>query len=72
MERVLDGVRPFIHSHEGEVAVVKLDGAALTLKVSGRCANCALADLTYNSMLRDLINQAVPEIKTIIFEHDQG
>lgn len=67
VERVLEKIRPFVRSHGGDVAVVKIDGATATLAMSGRCVGCALADLTYNQMLKSLIDESVPEIKEIIF-----
>ncbi len=69
VEEVLKTIRPFIHSHSGDVVVSRVEGTTVTLEVSGRCVDCVLADLTFNHMVKDLLNESVPEVSKVIFEN---
>ncbi|MFA6294916.1 MAG: NifU family protein [Candidatus Paceibacterota bacterium] len=69
IEDVLIKVRPFIQSHGGDVSFVGVKNGKAVLSISGRCAHCALADLTFNHMVKDMIQEAVPEIKKIEFQN---
>lgn len=66
IEKILEKVRPYIKMHGGDVRLVGVKAGTVTLKISGTCANCPLADLTYNKMVGELIKQEVPQIKRII------
>jgi Fe-S cluster biogenesis protein NfuA len=69
VEEVLQKVRPFIQSHGGDVTIVDVKRDKLILNIYGRCANCALADLTFNHMVKDMIQESVPEVKKIEFQN---
>ncbi len=63
---VIGRVRPYIQSHGGDVWVSGIVGAILTLKIEGSCAQCPLASLTYNKIVKTLLNEEVPEITEIV------
>jgi Fe-S cluster biogenesis protein NfuA len=63
---VLDKVRPYIQSHGGNVRLVEIDGANATLAIEGACVGCALANLTYNKIIKTLLIEEVPEITNFI------
>lgn len=63
---VLDKVRPYIQSHGGDVRLISIDGANATLAVEGACVGCPLASLTYNKVIKTLLEEEVPEIKNFI------
>ena len=69
IEEVLNKVRPFINSHGGDIAVSKINGTIVIFKVSGRCAHCQLADLTFNHAVRGMVKECAPEVTEIIFEN---
>lgn len=69
IRKVLSKILPFIRSHGGDISVSKISGTAVIFKVSGRCAHCALADLTFNHTVKNMINESIPEITEVIFEN---
>jgi Fe-S cluster biogenesis protein NfuA len=66
IEEILDKVRPYIKMHGGDVRLVDVKNGIVSLKISGACADCPLAELTYNKMVGGLIKQEVPKIKKVI------
>ncbi|KKU79641.1 MAG: Thioredoxin-like protein [Parcubacteria group bacterium GW2011_GWA2_47_7] len=63
---VIAKVRPYIQSHGGDVWVGKIEDGILTLRIEGSCAQCPLASLTYNKVVKTLLNEEVPEITGIV------
>lgn len=68
IEQVLSKVRPYIQMHGGDVFLVGVKKNVVTLKISGACAHCRMADLTYNNMIAGIIKEDVPEVREIILE----
>jgi len=66
VEAVLKKVRPYIQMHGGDVKLIDLKDDTVFLEISGACAGCPLADLTYNKMICALIKEEAPEIKKVI------
>jgi Fe-S cluster biogenesis protein NfuA len=56
-EVAIDQVRPFIHSHGGEVEVLDVRGGVVSLHMTGACAGCTSSADT----LRDGIEEALRE-----------
>jgi Fe-S cluster biogenesis protein NfuA len=56
-EAAIDEVRPFIHSHGGEVEVLDARGGIVSLRMGGSCAGCTSSADT----LRDGIEEALRE-----------
>jgi Fe-S cluster biogenesis protein NfuA len=63
---IIARVRPYIQSHGGDVTVSSIADGAVTLKIAGSCAHCPLATLTYNKVVKTLLEEEVPEIARII------
>lgn len=63
---VISKVRPYIQSHGGDVWVSKIENNVLTLRIEGSCAQCPLASLTYNKVVKTLLNEEIPEITEIV------
>jgi hypothetical protein len=40
VQRALDGVRPYIESHEGRVEVLGVEGSIVSLRMAGSCDGC--------------------------------
>ena len=63
IEAVLDEkVRPLLRSHGGEIAVDRLEGKVLYVKMLGQCAGCPSADLTNETIVEAELVQALPEL----------
>lgn len=65
---ILAKVRPYIQMHHGDVELVSAKKGVVTLHISGACAGCSLADLTYNKMIGGLLKEDIPGIKKVILE----
>ncbi len=52
--------------HGGDVFLVGVEKGVVTLRISGACTHCSLADLTYNKMIGGLLKEEIPEIKKIV------
>lgn len=63
---LLDKVRPYIQMHGGDVEFVEVSGSVVTLRVSGACIGCPLADITYSKMIGELIRKEVPKVKKVV------
>jgi Fe-S cluster biogenesis protein NfuA len=63
---ILEKVRPYIKMHGGDVELLSFKDAIVTLVVSGACADCRLADLTYNTLIAGLLREEVSGIKEIV------
>ena len=61
IERISD----IVSAHGGGVSIVKASAEELILKLSGHCADCALAPMTYGLVLNKFIKDALPELKQI-------
>lgn len=46
IQLALDDVRPYIHSHGGEIEVVAVDDGVVRLRMHGSCNGCTAADQT--------------------------
>lgn len=63
---VLEKVRPYIQSHGGDVWLSGIENGIVTLKIEGTCTHCPLAELTYNKIIKTLVGEEVPEIRSVV------
>ena len=68
VEGLLDKVRPFIRSHGGDITLLECLDGRVRLSISGTCSHCSLADITYNKMVRELVEKEVPEVREVVIE----
>lgn len=64
---IINKVRPYIQTHGGDVRLLSVESETATFAIDGACTHCPLAELTYNKVIRTLILEDVPEIKTVTF-----
>ena len=65
IEEVLAKIRPYIQMHGGDVSLVGVEKGIVALNISGTCAHCSMADLTYNNLIAGLLREEVPGIKEV-------
>jgi Fe-S cluster biogenesis protein NfuA len=70
VEAALDGVRPYVHSHGGEVELVALDEATGTVHVRmlGSCDGCPSSSVTLERAVRQAIEEAAPEVSRVVLD----
>lgn len=70
IEDALDGVRPYLGSHGGDVALLEVvvdgaDGATVRLRFAGSCKSCPSSAVTLEFAVEDAIRAAAPEVVAI-------
>jgi Fe-S cluster biogenesis protein NfuA/nitrite reductase/ring-hydroxylating ferredoxin subunit len=61
----LDGVRPYLGSHGGDVHLLAIVGDTVQLQFAGSCKSCPSSAVTLELAVEDAIRAAAPEISTI-------
>ena len=64
VDKALDEIRPYIHSHGGEVNVLEIteEGVA-RLQMVGSCNGCPMSMLTMRLGIERLLAEKVPQLK---------
>ena len=69
VERALEGVRPYLGSHGGDVELLEVtDEAVVRLRLLGSCDGCASSSVTLKLAVEGAIEAAAPEIVAIEVE----
>ena len=64
VDQVLDEMRPYIHSHGGEVNVLEVtDEKIARIQMLGSCNGCPMSMLTMRLGIERLLAEKVPELK---------
>jgi Fe-S cluster biogenesis protein NfuA len=64
VDRVLDEIRPYIHSHGGDVNVLEItDDGVARLQMIGSCNGCPMSMLTMRLGIERLLAEKVPQLK---------
>jgi Fe-S cluster biogenesis protein NfuA len=64
VDRVLDEMRPYIHSHGGDVNVLEVtDEGIARLQMIGSCNGCPMSMLTMRLGIERLLAEKVPQLK---------
>jgi len=65
---VLDTIRPFLINDGGNIEFVKYDNdqGILYIKMQGACAECFSLDFTLNEVIKQTLQDEIPEIKDVI------
>ncbi len=66
IEAALEGIRPMLASHGGDVELVKIDPPAIEVRFTGSCDGCPASALTFHAGVKKAVEDACPEITNII------
>ena len=61
----LDGVRPYLGSHGGDVHLLDIVGDTVRLQFAGSCKSCPSSAVTLELAVEDAIRAAAPEVSSI-------
>jgi Fe-S cluster biogenesis protein NfuA len=61
----LDRVRPYFHSHGGDVRLIEIEGSTVRLRFMGSCEGCPSSSVTLKSTVEKSIFEAAPEVDSI-------
>jgi Fe-S cluster biogenesis protein NfuA len=68
VEEALDGVRPYLRSHGGEVDLLGVQEGVVRLRLQGSCSGCPSSRTTLELAVEDAIRAAAPEVEAISAE----
>ncbi len=68
VEEALDQVRPYIHSHGGEVELLDVDDGRVHLRLSGACEGCAASAMTLTRGIEQALRDHFPSFREIVAE----
>jgi Fe-S cluster biogenesis protein NfuA len=66
--RALEKVRPYLHSHGGDVEVLSVGDGVVRLKLLGSCGSCPSSSVTLKNAVEEALCQAAPDIEKIVAE----
>lgn len=65
IEDALDGVRPYLGSHGGDVTLLEVVDDVVRLQFAGSCKSCPSSAVTLELTVEDAVRAAAPEIASI-------
>lgn len=66
VEAALEGIRPMLASHGGDVELVAVRPPAIEVRFTGSCDGCPASQLTFHAGVKKAVEDACPEITEII------
>ena len=71
-EAALESVRPYIHSHGGEVAVVEASAGVVKVRLSGACSGCTASTVTLRRGVEEALREGYPGFAALEVEEDDA
>ncbi len=63
--QALDKVRPYLHSHGGNVELLGIEDGAVRLRLQGSCKSCPSSAMTLKLAIEEAIYEAAPDVTAI-------
>lgn len=63
--QVLDGVRPYLTSHNGDVELVRIDDGVAYVRLLGACQSCGSATETLRDSVAQALLDNLPELREV-------
>lgn len=71
-EAALDTVRPYLHSHGGDVAVVAAQAGIVRVQLSGACSGCTASTITLQRGVEEALRAHMPGFAALEVEEDDA
>lgn len=71
-EAALDEVRPYLHSHGGDVAVLDAHEGVVRVKLSGACSGCTASTITLRRGVEEALRERLPGFAAMEVEEDDA
>ncbi len=68
VEQALEGVRPYLKSHGGDVELIAVSDNGVRLRMRGNCDGCPSSAETFRSAIEQAVRQAAPDVTDIEVE----
>jgi Fe-S cluster biogenesis protein NfuA/nitrite reductase/ring-hydroxylating ferredoxin subunit len=72
VEEALDEVRPYIHSHGGEVELVGVDEGVVRVRMTGSCDGCVASTATLKRGIEEALRANYPDFREVVAETPEG
>jgi Fe-S cluster biogenesis protein NfuA/nitrite reductase/ring-hydroxylating ferredoxin subunit len=66
VQEALDGVRPYLASHGGDVELKGVEDGVVQLALQGSCSGCPSSTVTLKLAIEDAIQKAAPDVVEIV------
>ncbi len=67
VEKALDEIRPALQADGGDVDLVDVsDEGVVTVKLTGACSGCPMAQMTLKGGIEKRLKEVVPEVKEVV------
>lgn len=63
--QVLAQVRPQLHSHGGDVSLVRIEDGTAFVRLEGACNGCSMSSVTLRNLVEDALVQDVPAVMRV-------
>ena len=71
-EAALDGVRPYLHSHGGDVSVLAAEAGVVRVKLSGACSGCIASTITLRRGVEEALRERFAGFVAMEVEEDDA
>jgi Fe-S cluster biogenesis protein NfuA/nitrite reductase/ring-hydroxylating ferredoxin subunit len=65
VREALEGVRPYLESHGGDVELVSVENGVARLRLQGSCSGCPSSTMTLKLAIEDAIYKAAPDVAEV-------
>lgn len=72
VEKVLDGMRPYLVQDGGNVVISDIDGPVVYLELQGACGTCPSSTMTMKMGLERGLKERIPEIQEVVQALPEG
>lgn len=62
---VNDRIRPYLHSHGGDIVIDEIRNGVLYFTLTGGCSGCSASWLTVEDLIRPAILEEIPELTDV-------
>ena len=69
--QVLEGVRPQLHSHGGDVSLVRIEDGTAFVRLEGACNGCSMSSVTLRNLVEEALVQGVPAVTKVEVVKDE-
>lgn len=69
--QVLESVRPQLHSHGGDVSLVRVEDGTAFVRLEGACNGCSMSSVTLRNLVEEALVAEVPAITAVEVVADQ-
>ena len=67
VKNALDVVRPSLQADGGDVEFVSVDeGGVVSVKLTGACGSCPMAEMTLKMGIEKYLKQEIPEVHSVV------